>query len=56
MEEYIVYVDNVNQQADIVQELVRCKDCKHYDTTDCFWKLETGCNQDEDWFCADGER
>jgi hypothetical protein len=37
-----------------VGEVVRCKDCKYYDTLDCFWKIETGCNKDDDWYCADG--
>ena len=36
------------------ENVVRCKDCKH-------WNLFNGCNKlllscDADWFCADGER
>jgi len=45
------------------QELVRCKDCKHYDETQRGKKREQNryyvCddfNPDDDWFCADGER
>lgn len=42
------------------KELVRCRDCKKYNTLKCsrcftgdtidYWK------QDKDWYCADGER
>lgn len=31
------------------QELVRCKDCKH-------WNERIRCRKHKDWFCADGER
>lgn len=39
-----------------VDELVRCKDCKHYDeeTGHCYWGVVHG--NSETWFCADGER
>jgi hypothetical protein len=41
------------------QELIRCKDCKHYDGDEncrlgtC---LENGVCSTPDWFCADGRR
>ena len=38
-------------------ELVRCKDCKHWDADDHECNIKTGwfsCGAD--WFCADGER
>jgi len=39
------------------QELVRCRDCKHY-LQDGVWKCRyfNGCSNSGDWFCADGER
>ena len=62
MSEYIVretgYPGTIKQ--DIVQELVRCGECKHRDSEDrkcdcghdILWQLP----RDDDWFCADGER
>ena len=35
------------------QELVRCKDCKHYMTFHCTCD---GCCISDNWYCADGER
>ena len=49
-------------QGEIVGELVRCKDCKHSDKTDCaegfVWcnRNGEGHGTTEDWFCADGEK
>ena len=43
-------------------EVVRCKDCKHSDKTDCaegfVWcnRNGEGHGTTEDWFCADGEK
>ena len=34
------------------QKLVRCKDCKHRDRCE----IAYGCKNEENWFCADGER
>ena len=39
------------------QELIRCKDCKHWDADDHECNIKTGwfaCGAD--WYCADGER
>ena len=42
--------------------VVRCKDCKHYETKDCAngfgWcnRNGTGHGSTDDWYCADGER
>jgi len=39
------------------EEIVRCKDCKHWDESDHDCNIKTGwfaCGAD--WFCADGER
>lgn len=39
-------------------DIVRCKDCKHFKPdgiyTMCY--RHEGLSQNEDWFCADGER
>ena len=38
-------------------QVVRCKDCKHWDADDHECNIKTGwfaCGAD--WFCADGER
>ena len=63
MKEYIIKVDE--DKKDIMgncplvekpQELVRCKDCKKYNTDECeIDKLEYSPAYG-DWFCADGER
>ena len=42
-------------------ELIRCKDCKHYDVGENDSECWTLCEQhemhvDEDFFCKDGER
>lgn len=53
-----VYNSCTNKKADTV-EVVRCKDCKHYDGDEnsgigtCF---ENGVCSTTEWFCADGER
>lgn len=45
-----------------VQELVRCKDCRHYryyglsEETVSECRIDHCDNPDADWFCADGER
>jgi len=37
------------------EEIVRCKDCKHFDGLNC--KVNDITNiMDTNWFCADGER
>lgn len=36
-------------------ELVRCRDCKHYDKDMIYCNLFGIQNIDDDWFCADGE-
>ena len=48
----------LNRKVDMV-EVVRCKDCKHYDKDENCWLgtcLENGICSTPDWFCADGER
>lgn len=59
MKEYIVSMPAVGQ---VVRELIRCKDCKHWDeghTEEC-GNLDSICFHNgwckPDWFCADGER
>jgi hypothetical protein len=58
MKEYIVRYENEYLQLlpDKMQELVRCKDCKHSTVSEnglikCGHTFRT-----EDFFCADGER
>lgn len=54
MKEWIVK-DTLNNKY--VQELVRCKDCKHYEPDRLFeCNLHGACQPKPDWFCADGER
>lgn len=38
------------------QELVRCKDCNHYDNDMIYCNKFGIQNINNDWFCADGER
>lgn len=46
-----VYNSRTNKKHD--DDIVRCKDCKHYMTIHC--TCDGWCISD-DWFCADGER
>jgi len=42
-----------------MQELIRCKDCKHYCKDDMslpFCNIHESLWLDDDWFCADGEK
>lgn len=64
MKEYIVLVRKEDDvpftKTEYMEELVRCKDCKHRDPEDkkcdsghfIQWQLP----RDDDWFCADGEK
>ena len=63
MKEYIIKIDE--DKKDIMgncplvekpQELIRCKDCKHYGKAFnyCYCDILNRC-ANEDWFCADGE-
>jgi hypothetical protein len=36
------------------QQIVRCKDCKHYKDGKCFYTMRRH-GLEDDWFCADGE-
>lgn len=66
MKEYIIKVDDPGERAwdggpktFETQELVRCKDCMHYDrdeNSNLGTCLENGVCSTPDWFCADGER
>lgn len=56
MKEYIMGVADTGMVSKVVQELVRCKDCKHSTVSEnglikCGHTFRT-----EDFFCADGER
>ena len=43
--------------ARITGEIVRCKDCKHWDADEHACNIKIGWfSCDADWFCADGER
>jgi len=63
MKEYIVSMPAVGQ---VVRELIRCRDCKWWESGLCendyvAQKIkDCGCypdfRTDSDWFCADGER
>lgn len=62
MKELIIKVDeekmDIEGNAPVIdrpQELVRCKDCKHFEGLNC--KVNDITNiMDTNWFCADGER
>ena len=66
--EYIIKIsDEIMEKeiADRPQELVRCKDCKHYEAQGQYCRYDSiwgsnkrhpyGIGCDPDWFCADGE-
>ena len=59
MREYIMETSDTGWVTKVKQEIVRCKDCMHYDGDEysglgtC---LENGVCSKPDWFCADGER
>lgn len=62
MKEYIIKIDE--DKKDIMgncplvekpQELVRCKDCKHYKDGKCFYTMRRH-GLEDDWFCADGRK
>ena len=62
MKEYIMIKETGNAPI-TVAELVRCKDCKHWNRRECgsYGTCESEnmniCGfTDADWFCADGER
>lgn len=38
------------------QQIVRCKDCKKRYTVLCIQEEAGNINNQDDWFCADGER
>ena len=49
------------ENAEILQELVRCKDCRYWGLTNFIIEPTGWCGRQEkprkpDWFCADGER
>ena len=61
MREYIIpYPDDITPEMvrelyKEERELIRCKDCKHFDGIDC--KINDIVNiMNTDWFCADGEK
>ena len=62
MRELIIKVDDPSERAwdgsskvFETKELVRCKDCKHFDGLNC--KVNDITNiMDTNWFCADGEK
>ena len=57
------FCKDIDEQPTIQPEIVRCKDCKNWDTT---WTNDFSPNyhycpmvdgvRKEDWFCADAER
>lgn len=65
MKEYIMRYENEYLQLlpDKMQELVRCKDCKHGRRMKTENGIEVYCENnrierifcEQDWFCADGE-
>ena len=51
-------VDGNETRAEVIGEIVRCRDCKHRDEYECNHIMLGGtkCGVTDDWFCADGER
>ena len=58
----LVKIQAAMEAAEVeVPQIVRCKDCKHYNTGNCadgFGWCEggNGHGSTDDWFCADGEK
>lgn len=59
MAEYIIKICDIapiekgfDNNSVIVQELVRCKNCKY--RKDCPARYEASQQYNDDWFCADG--
>lgn len=51
------FMQMVVLQPTVQEEIVRCKDCKHYKPNRLFeCSLHGACQPKPDWFCADGER
>jgi len=49
--------DGYRQAMREMPEIVRCKDCKHYEPNRLFeCRLHGSCQPKPDWYCADGER
>lgn len=48
--------ENGNYRVVRWKDLVRCKDCKHYESGYGCKLWHTTNNASDDWFCADGER
>lgn len=48
--------DALQLMPDVMQELVRCKDCKKRYTVHCIQEEAGNINNQDDWFCADGEK
>ena len=58
MKEYILRYEKLtlSEIPKVVQELVRCKDCKHHGNYECNITMLTSQVTEDDWFCADGEK
>ena len=62
--EYIIKISDEIMEEEIIdrpQELVRCKDCKHFDKSFSYCATRGYCDissirHEDDWFCADGEK
>lgn len=52
----IAVIDKLMDLPSAEPEIIRCKDCKHYNAGyECLIE-GYGIERNEDWFCADGER
>ncbi len=57
IESYIKHNHSDYQWSDNHGELIRCKDCKHWNKEDQDCNIKVGCfPAPPDWYCADGER
>ena len=48
--------EHFDSEDEVVQELVRCRDCKWWDVDSDGIFCEYGRVPKDNWFCADGER
>lgn len=48
--------DGLQLLPDVMQELVRCKDCKYLDSDWDYCPMLDKDDVEPEWFCADGER
>ena len=51
-----VFVDENGKLHPLAEEIVRCRECKHYHKDYCMCDDTIYWYREPDWFCVDGER